>query len=247
MQKLSVVIITKNEEKNIERCLRSVAWADELFILDSGSTDGTLEICRRFGCRIVETPWLGFGPTKHLAVDSARFDWILSVDADEEVSTELRDTVREILDGEPEYPVYRIRRQSYYLEKLIRHSGWNHDYPLRLFDRRKGNFNDKESHESVEVAGLKGSIEAPLIHYPYPTLQSHVDKMNLYAELVARGKFQQGKSSSPGYAILAGITKFLKMYILQAGFLDGRHGLMLALNSAYGVYLKYVKLWQLKR
>ncbi len=245
MNPLSVVIITKNEAKNIERCLKSVAWADEIVVADSGSTDGTVEICRAYRCRTVQAEWAGFGPVKKLAVNAAGHDWIFSIDADEEVTPALRTEIERIL-RQPDFDGYEIRRTSFYLGRMIRHCGWNRDYPLRLFNRRLGNFNDRLVHEFVVLRGSKGRIEAPLLHYTYPTLSTHISKMDRYSELGAETLLQKGKHGVLSYAILSGVAKFIKMYLLQAGFLDGKAGLILSLNSAFGVYLKYVKLWEKK-
>ncbi len=243
---LSVAIITKNEESNIIRCLESVRWADEIVVADSGSTDSTVDVCRRFDCRIVETDWLGFGPTKQLAADSTSHEWVLSLDADEEVSDRLRGAIREVL-AKPRCRAYRIKRTSFYLGKMIRHCGWDRDYPVRLFHRDYARWNDKSVHESLVVAGLVGTLDAPLLHYTYPTVASHIERMNEYSELGAVHLLGQGRSSSIASAVVRGIAKFLKMYVLQAGFLDGRAGFVLSYNSAFGVYLKYLKLWKKTR
>ena len=133
--KISAVIITKDEEKNIERCLKSLDWVDEIVVVDSGSTDKTIEICKKYNCTIVYSDWLGFGRTKKLAVNTASNDWILSIDSDEEVTPELRNKIKEILTN-PEFEAYRVKRKSFYLGKMINHCGWGSDYPLRLFNRK---------------------------------------------------------------------------------------------------------------
>ncbi len=245
MEKLSIVIITKNEESNIGRCLKSVRWADEIVIIDSGSTDRTLEICRDYSCVITSSEWLGFGRTKQLAVSTASNNWLFSIDADEEMTPELADKIRRILSDNSHKNGYRIRRMSFYLGKLIRHSGWNRDYPLRLFNRKYGNFNEKDVHESVEIEGDIGKLNEPLLHYTYPTISSHLIKMDRYTSIGAEVLSQKGKKVSIAGAVSRGMVKFIKMYIIQAGIMDGREGLVLALNSAYGVYLKYLKLWKL--
>jgi glycosyltransferase involved in cell wall biosynthesis len=243
---LSVAIITKNEENNIMRCLESVRWADEIVVADSGSTDSTLDVCRRFDCRIVETDWLGFGPTKQLAAESASHDWVLSVDADEEVTDRLKEAIHQVL-AKPQCKAYRIKRTSFYLGKMIRHCGWNRDYPVRLFHRAYAHWNDKSVHESLVVAGPLGTLEAPLLHYTYPTIESHVERMNRYSELCAQELLGRGGSCLIPSAVLRGMAKFLKMYVLQTGFLDGGAGFVLSYNSAVGVYLKYLKLWKRTR
>jgi glycosyltransferase involved in cell wall biosynthesis len=247
MTPLSVVIITRNEEKNISRCLKSVAWADEIVVVDSSSEDRTPEICREFGCRVLTTEWQGFGRTKQFAVDSASHDWVFSIDADEEVTPDLRQAIRQLLANTPGRAGYRVKRTSFYLGRLIRHSGWNRDYPLRLFDRRRGRFKDKLVHESVTVDGPAGALEAAMLHYTYTTLSQHLQKINHYTSLAARDMHQNGRHSNPPAAVLQGGFKFLKMYVLQRGFLDGREGLILALVSAFGVMLKHLKLSEVAR
>jgi glycosyltransferase involved in cell wall biosynthesis len=247
-QKLSVTIITKNEEKNIERCLNSLDWADEIVVVDTNSTDNTVKICREYNCKVLETEWKGFGLTKKYAVDNATYDWIFSIDADEEVTEKLKEKIVDVLrTPSPRHNAYKVKRESFYLGKKINYAGWNKDYPLRFFNRRYGNFNDKIVHESVEVQGELGKIEAPLLHYTYPTLKSHLSKINRYGELDAKKKFDRNKKASIGKALLASLIKFIKMYIFQKGFLDGKIGFVLCLNSAFGVYIKYMFLWEKTR
>ena len=245
-QKISAVIITKNEEANIERCLKSIQWVDEIIIVDSGSTDKTLEICKNHNCRIIETEWLGFGRTKILAVNTATYNWILSIDADEQVTDPLKKEIQNILVN-PVYNGFRIKRNSFYLGKLIRFCGWNHDYQLRLFNRNFGNYNKKIVHESVKLTGEVGKIDQPLLHYTYPTIQSHILRMNKYSELGAEQALIKGKSTNLFGAVVRGLLKFIKMYLLQLGFLDGKIGFLLSYNSSFGVYLKYLKLWEKTR
>lgn len=241
MNKLSATIITFNEEKNIERCLKSLQWLDEIVIVDSYSTDKTIEICEKYGCKIIQTEWKGFGNTKKYAVDNASNNWIFSIDADEEVSEELRIEIEKLLKN-PEFNAYKIKRNSFYLNEEIKYCGWHRDFPLRLFNRKYGNFNDKQVHESVIINGEKGKIEAPLYHYTYPTISSHFSKINRYSDLA------QNNISSKKYgitiSIFLGLNKFMKMYVLQKGFLDGKIGFLLSFHSAFGVYLKYIKTWQ---
>lgn len=245
-QKLSIAIIAKNEERNIERCLKSVRWADEIVVVDNGSVDRTVEISRQYGAKVIHSAWLGFGRLKQLAVQSATNDWIFSIDADEEVSEVLRETISLILQ-QPHYHGYRIKRQSFYLGQPIRFCGWQRDYPLRLFNRQYGNFNDNIVHESVRLIGPIAKIEAPIWHYTYPTIQSHIERMNWYADLGLAKLIAHQKSATIVGAVMRGMAKFFKMYILQQGFRDGRFGFVLCYNSAFGVYLKYVKLWEQQR
>ncbi len=241
MEKLSAVIITLNEADNIERCLRSLDWADEILVVDSGSEDDTLKICTQYGVRIVQTNWLGFGRTKQFAVGQATHDWILSVDADEEVTPALRKRIRRILQNPNAQTAYRIKRQSFYLGKAIKHSGWQNDFPLRLFNRHYGNFNEKSVHESVQFNGRVERLYERLNHYTYPTVSSHIRKMNRYTTLSAK---ESPKEATILGSLLSAVFKFIKMYVLKAGFLDGRVGFVLCFNSAFGIYLKYIKLWE---
>ena len=242
---LSVVIITKNEEKNIQACLDSVKWVDEIVVVDSGSMDNTVKICTENDCKIIESEWLGFGLTKQLAVDSASNNWILSLDADERVSEELKLTIKEILSSDDLAQGYRMNRNSFYLGKLIRYSGWQHDHPLRLFNRKHGRFNEKIVHESVQINGEIKFIKEAILHFPYPDLNTHIDKINCYSSLGAQKLYEQNRHVSLLGAIIRGILKFKKMYFLKLGVLDGLNGFILAIISAFGVSLKYFKLWRL--
>lgn len=240
--KLSATIITHNEEENIEKCLKSLHWVDEIVVVDSYSQDRTVEICKKYNCIVIQTEWLGFGKTKQVAVNQAGNDWILSIDSDEEVSGELAEKIKLIL-ADPKYNGYRIKRNSFYLGKEIKHCGWNSDFPIRLFNKTSGRFNEKVVHESVVINGEKGKLKESLYHYTYPTISKHIGKINRYTDLalIESGNLKQ-------YSILAsiflGLNKFFKMYFLQKGFLDGKAGFLLSLNSAFGIYLKYIKMWK---
>lgn len=243
MNKISAVIIAKNEEKNLPRCLSALTWADEIVVVDTGSSDRTKEIVVQFGCRLCTSDWLGFGLTKQFAVEKASNNWVLVVDADEEVTKTLQVAIKKILQN-PQYVAYRVLRCSYYLGRLIRYSGWQHDYTLRLFNRNEAAFNELSVHESVRTDKPIGKIDAILLHHTYPTLEMHLQKMELYANLGAENLFKKGKKSSILMAILRGVSKFFKMYLLKKGFLDGKEGLVLAIMSSFGVFLKYLKLWE---
>jgi glycosyltransferase involved in cell wall biosynthesis len=247
MNKLSVAIITKNEEKNIGRCLESVKWADEIVVVDSGSTDSTMEICKKYHCKIFQSPWLGFSRTKQIAVDYCTNEWVLVIDADEEITPNLKVKILDTIKS-PGFSGYRIKRRSFYLGQLIQHCGWNKDYPLRLFEKAKGKFDNKIVHESIEMSyGKTGTIEEVMLHYTYPDLHSHLSKIDAYTSLGAAELFEQGESSSISKAVMRGIFKFIKMYFLQLGLFDGKTGFVLCINSAYGVCLKYLKLWEMRQ
>lgn len=242
MKSISAVIIVKNEEKNIERCLKSLDWTDEIILVDTGSEDNTVEIAKQFNVKIFHLEkWEGFGKAKKYATEMAENDWILSIDADEEVTEGLLIKIKKILEN-PTKDCYRIKRNSFYLGKLIKHSGWNKDYPKRLFNRKFANFNEKLVHESVVCKTEIGTIEQPILHYTYPTVSSHLRKIDLYTELAAQER--KTKKSSIFMAIALGLNKFINIYFFKKGFLDGSKGLLLAIFSAFSVFVKYIKFYE---
>ena len=238
---LSVIIITKNEAEQIRECLESVRWADEMVILDSGSTDGTVGICLEFTDNVFETDWPGFGPQKNRALEKATGDWVLSIDADERIFPELRQEIEQALTSK-QFQGYEIPRSSYYCGRQIRHSGWWPDYIVRLFRRDSARFSDSLVHEHVEVQGAVGRLRTPLIHYSFGNFEEVLDKMNRYSTYNAEMLLQAGKTSGLLEAVGRGLWTFLKTWVFRAGFLDGRHGFMLAVSNAEGTYYKYVKL-----
>lgn len=241
--KISTVIITHNEESNIERALQSVLWTDEILIYDGNSDDKTLEICRKYNCNIhIRNEWSGFGNAKREAVNLAKNDIILSLDADEELSKDLILKIQTFSESDLCNFAYKIRRKSYFLGKLIKYSSWQSDYPLRIFNRKTGNFNLNKVHEYVETTAEIKPINEEIIHYAYPNLDIYNRKMLKYAELSAESKYLSGKTTNLLKAIISAKWKFIKMYFLGLGILDGKAGLILAINSAFGVYLKHILL-----
>lgn len=238
---LSVIVITKNEASDISECLSSVAWADEIIVLDSGSEDGTVEICRRYTDKVYHTDWPGYGLQKQRALEKANGDWILSIDADERITPELRKEIGlAIVDNA--YDGYFLPRLSSYCGQFIKHGGWYPDYVLRLFRREKGRFSLELVHESVMVEGRVGKLTGLIIHNSYVDLEEVITKVNSYSSLNAQKLFEKGKKSSLSKAVVHALWKFFNTYFIKLGFLDGRRGLMLAISSAEGVYYKYVKL-----
>ncbi len=246
MTKISAVIITKNEEQNIERCIKSLQWCDEIVVVDSGSTDRTVEIAKNYGCKVVETEWLGYGKTKRLAVNSASHDWILSIDADEEVADESVRPIKKAIE-EGKYNAFKVQIKSFYLGRLIKHSGWANEFKLRIFNRRFGNYNEAVVHESVVIEGEKPKLDAFFYHYTYPTLEKHCEKANRYSTLQGKEMFEKGKKYPMILFPFFALNKFFTMYFFQLGFLDGKEGFVLASVSACGVFMKYAKYWKLKR
>jgi glycosyltransferase involved in cell wall biosynthesis len=248
MQKISAIIITFNEEKNIARCLQSLQGvADEIIVVDSGSTDKTEEICKSFEVKFIYQKWLGYGAQKRFAVAKATHDWIFSIDADEESSDLLRTQMREILNTANTYVGYGIKRRTFFLGKLIRYCGWQNDYPLRLFRKTAGNFNDKKIHEFVEIEGSIGAIKACIFHYSFDSMYAFFEKTNRYTELSAKEMVAKGRKGSMLGAVFKGVFKFFKVFIFQLGFLDGITGFTLSINAAFGVYLKHLKVYELSK
>ncbi len=238
--RLSVAIITRNEAHNIADCLASVAFADEVVVVDSGSTDATVALARARGARVIETDWPGFGVQKNRAVEACRGDWVLSLDADERVSPELRAEIERALAA-PGFDVYEMPRRSYYVGRFMRHGGWWPDHCARLFRRGTARFSDARVHERLVTEGSIGRLSAPLVHYSFRTMEAVLDKVNHYSSASAQTLAERGAAPGLATAIVHGIAAFLRTYVFKLGFLDGRHGFMLAVSNAEGSYYRYVK------
>ncbi len=246
--RISVVIITMNEEAAIERCLDSVAWADEIIVLDSGSTDQTVAIAQSMGARVsTADDWPGFGAQKNRALQQATGDWILSIDADELVTPELAREIRSVAASAKSGAGYAMPRLSSYCGRYMRHSGWWPDYVTRLFRRGKARFSDDLVHERLIVDGEVGKLSGTLLHESFDSLEQVLEKVNRYSSLSAEQMNAKGRRGGVATAVLHGIGAFLRTYVLKAGFLDGREGFMLAVSNAEGAYYKYVKLFLLNR
>ena len=243
MASLSVILITMNEAENIRACLESVAWADEIVVVDGGSEDGTQDIAREFTPHVhVHPDWPGFGPQKNRALDYATGDWILSLDADERVTPALRAEIEAVLAA-PQADACRVPRLSSFCGRFIRHSGWRPDYVVRLFRRGCGRFSENLVHESVVVDGKVAELQQDLVHYSYRDFDDVIDKLNRYSGAAAAQMDARGKQGSLGQALLHGGWAFFRTYVLRAGFLDGREGFMLAVMNAENSYYRYIKLW----
>ena len=239
--RLSVAIITLNEERNLAECLASVAFADEIVVLDGGSRDRTCDIARGAGARVIEDlDWQGFGVQKNRAVDACSGDWILSIDADERVPQNLRDEIQKVLNA-PAFDVYEIPRSSYYCGRFMRHSGWSPDYVRRLFRRGTARFSPAPVHESLQTDRSVGRMTASLEHWSFRTMEDVLDKVNRYSSLSAPVVLERGDRPTLFTAICHGAAAFFRTYFLRRGFLDGSHGFMLAVSNAEGSYYRYVK------
>lgn len=246
MPTLSVTVITKNEAANIRQCLESVSWADEIIVVDGGSTDGTANICREYTDKVFHQDWLGFGPQKNRALDHATGEWILSLDADERVTPQLRKEIERAM-AQDRFDAYVMPRLSQYCGRFMRHGGWWPDHVLRLFKRGKARFSDVRVHEQVETSGAVGTLASPLLHHSFSNFEQVLHKVNQYSTEGAQMLAARGKQASLFQAVLHGLWAFCRTYVLRRGFLDGRHGFLLAVSNAEGTYYRYVKLWYLQQ
>jgi glycosyltransferase involved in cell wall biosynthesis len=237
-----------NNERTLRRCLESVRWADEIIVVDSGSTDSTPDICRELGAQVhVTADWPGYGPQKNRALDRATGDWVISVDSDEWITPELRGEIQRTLANPTSSPGYAIPRRSSFCGRYMRHSGWWPDYVVRLFRREAGRFTDDHTHERLVVSGRVGRLRESIMHEAITDLDQMLAKMNAYSASSAHMKLQQGKGATLFTAVLHGAWTFFRTYVLRRGFLDGREGFILAIANAEGSYYRYVKLMLLAR
>jgi glycosyltransferase involved in cell wall biosynthesis len=249
---LTVTVISHNEASHIAAALESVSWADEIIVIDSHSTDATVEIARRYATRVEVRDWAGYGAQKNYAADRASNDWILSIDADERVTPELAAEIREVMRRGPVTPGYQITRVAHYLGQWIRSTDWYPDYHLRLYDRRAARWSERRVHESVEVDGRpKGGRHLPrlrgeLLHYPYRDMSDHLRKIDRYTTLAAEQWEAEGKRATALHALVYPRLAFFRNFLLRRGFSDGRVGLLVSLLNSYYVFLKYAKLIELR-
>lgn len=243
---LSLVIITKNEEANIERCLRSVPFADELLVVDSFSEDQTLEIAERCGARVLRETWRGFGAQKKFATEQAKHDWVLSLDADEALSPELAAEIEARFDSLDPRTAYLLPRKSFHLGRWITHGGWYPDRQLRLYNRQHANWDDGKIHERVR-APREESLTNDLLHWVFDDVSDQVRTNDRYSGLQAQELYRRGQSFSLWKLISKPPVKFLETYVAKRGFLDGLPGFLIAVSAAYSVFLKHAKLWELEK
>jgi len=249
---LSVVIITSNEEANLGPTLESVAWAEERIVLDSGSTDRTLEIARHHGAKVFEEPWKGYAAQKNSAIAKASCDWILSLDADEQVSLQLAESIKRAIRPHSQIAGYFMARRNFFLGRWIRHGGFYPDRKLRLFLRGKGEFVERAVHETMQVDGPTATLNDDLIHHAYPTLTGYIETMNRYSSLAAEMLVSNGQISQTLVSFwvnvrLRPVLNFSWNYFFRGGFLDGREGFLLHWYHNVYVSWKYAKAWELAR
>ena len=244
---LSVIVTTYNEEINIGECLESVAWADEILLVDSFSTDGTLELARRYPVRVLQREYFGSAAQKNWSLDRVQHDWVLIIDADERVPVALAREILELLAAGPRANGYYIRRQNVFVDKVIRHSGWSTDKVVRLFRRDRGRYPNRRVHADLEIEGPIPVLRNPFQHYTFRSFDQYFKKFLNYAEWGAAQAFRDGRGAGFVEIGLRPAWRFFRMYVLQLGFLDGLHGLVLCALQAFGVFLKYARLWEYRR
>jgi len=245
---LSVAIITKNEERNIRACLQSVAFAAQIVVVDSGSTDNTLPVAAEFGCDIYREGWHGFGPQKQLAIDYCREPWVLVLDADERIPEDTAKIIAKIVISPNETAAgFSFPRKNFFQERWIKHAGWWPDRVLRLFRKESGRMTQAAVHEAVEVDGPVQALNCVIEHFTESRLEQILLKIDKYSTLGAKEAYEAGKRSTSYYAFLRAALTFLQDYFLRLGILDGRQGLTLAVTDSVNKFFKYAKLSELER
>ena len=238
---VSATIIACNEQTNIARAIESLRCCDEVVVVDSGSSDRTVEIATKLGARVIETPWRGYAGQKNFAAEQAAHDWVLSIDADEALSEALEAEIWRIKKSGPEYDGYTMPRMAQYLGRWILHSGWYPDRKVRLYDRRKARWTGEFVHESVQVQGTVGHLQCNLLHYTFSSISEHLKNMDRYTTLAAEELVARGRRVRWDDLVLDPCWTFLRTYFVRAGFLDGIEGLTIAFMAAFYNFLKYAK------
>jgi glycosyltransferase involved in cell wall biosynthesis len=248
MSRVSVITLTMNEALNIAECLESVRWADEIIVVDSGSTDGTIEEARCHTASIFTIAWPGYGAARNFALSKATGEWVLWLDADERVTPELGEEIRGILaSGDEGVAGYAIARRAYFLGRWIKHCGWYPSRVVRLFRRERGRFTETRVHERLQLEGLVRDSRHDLLHFTDPTLHHYLAKFNRYTALGAEDLHAAGRRFSLADLLVRPPFHFIKMYLLRGGFLDGLPGFLLSVLSSVYTFTKYAKLWEIER
>ena len=245
MPKVSVTVITRDEAADIAAALESVRWADEIVVVDSGSTDDTVAIARRFTDRVVVEPWQGYVAQKNLAASLATHDWVFSLDADERVTPALADAIRAALQN-PAHAAYRVPRVTWHLGRWIRSTDWYPDLQPRLYDKRQAGWTGQHVHETVATSGSVGRLTGELQHFAYRDIADHLETIDRYTSLAARQMHDAGRRTGAMEIAWHPPLAFLRNFLLRGGFRDGVTGLVISGMNAYYVFLKFAKLWQLQ-
>jgi glycosyltransferase involved in cell wall biosynthesis len=245
---ISIIVITKNEEQNIVECLESVHWSNEIIIVDAQSADKTVELAKKYTQHVHIKPWSGYADAKNFALQKVTNEWVLWLDADERVTPELADEIRNIIrDKANTYDVYEVARRAYFLGRWIKHCGWYPGYVTRLFRKNKVKFSSSRVHEKIEYTGTIGRLKNDLLHYTDDDLYHYFGKFNKYTSLAAHDVNEAGRKYSLSDLIFRPPFMFFKMFFIRLGFLDGMHGFILCLLSSAYVYTKYAKLWEIQK
>ncbi len=244
MEKISATLITYNEEDNIGAALESIKWIDEIVVLDAHSKDKTVHIAHQYTDKIFVQTWKGYVKQKNYAFEKASFEWILSLDADERVTDDLREEIETLRKTGFTCDGYFIPRKTFYLGRWIKHCGWYPNYQLRLFRKSKACWVGGSVHERCKVDGISCYLKNPLQHYTYKNIYDHIERMNLYSSLSAQDRIKKGKKTSLIEIIIAPIAAFIKSYVLKRGFLDGIPGLIVSTVIAHYAFLKRAKVWE---
>jgi glycosyltransferase involved in cell wall biosynthesis len=246
---LSAIVITRNEAHNLHDCLQSMhGLVDEIIVVDSQSTDATVAIAQQHGAKVAQpADWPGFGPQKNRALDLATCDWVFSIDADERVTPELAKEIRRVLQANLSQVAYQVPRLSWYCGRFMQHSGWQPDYVLRLFRRGTARFTNDLVHERLVVDVTAQKLNSILLHYSFMNFSQVLSKIDAYSEASAKQAYAKGKRANVFTAVGHGFWAFFKTYFLKAGFMDGQHGLALAISNGEGSYYRYLKIWKLEQ
>ncbi|WP_427981754.1 glycosyltransferase family 2 protein [Agarivorans sp.] len=242
---ISAIIITKNEQDSLKDCLESLTWVDQIVVVDSGSTDGTLELAKQYTQDVyINQDWPGFGKQKQLAQSYATGDWILAIDADERVDQQLKHNIQNMLLNPPSNTVFNLNELTWVFGRFLRHSGWYYRH-IRLYPRELTGYNDNLVHESVVIptACQVAELDGDILHYSYRNIEHYLVKSAGYAKAWADQREAKGKRATLGQGVLHALGCFCKMYLLKRGFLDGKQGLLIALLSAHSTFVKYADLW----
>lgn len=248
MRKVSAYIITNNEEKHIKECIENLKWADEIIVVDSFSKDATVEIAQEMGCKVIQNKFESFGKQRNFALTHCSYEWVITLDADERISPELKAEIEQQLQSSPSADVFIAPRKSKFINQWISYSGWYPDYrhPI-LFNKNKAKYKDQLVHEDIDYKGKRVYFKGDILHYPYDSIRQFVQKSDLYTDLRAREMFEKGKKFRVLNLIVNLTAMFLKMYIFKRGFRDGLAGFILALlYSSFYTLMKYIKLWELE-
>jgi glycosyltransferase involved in cell wall biosynthesis len=245
--RVSVTVITLNEAEHIADAIRSAAWADEVIVVDAGSSDDTLAVAERAGARVTTRVWTGYVDQKNYAASLAANDWIFSLDADERIPSALASEIQSLLQAEPPRRGYRVARVTFHLGRWIRTTDFYPDYQTRLYDRRSARWQGRYVHESVHVDGGPGQLRSELQHYSFQDVNDQIARLTHYSTLAARQMYDTGRRATALDLLVHPAAAFLRNYVLRRGFLDGSVGLVISLVNAYGVFLKFARLWEMSR